>query len=197
MAWGPGSGAHGSLTRTQDWDRSSGGHPVIPRPPGGLSDPLPPPRWPREQGAQRTGGRRTWLLLGERVEHGSPQGSSETNSASHHTARLREGSALVQGHTALVADGGPVLRAPPSQPGLFPGSLQPRRERQTPSSGGLRRGQQKACLEQLAARLGRKIPGREGVLARLPFLRPPPGGGSSSLISPSGRDWRERGPEAL
>lgn len=42
------------------------------------------------------------MLLVERAECGSLQGSSETRGAHplHYTSRLREGSALVQGHAA-------------------------------------------------------------------------------------------------
>lgn len=108
-----------------------------------------------------------------------------------HTSRPRESSALVQDQSEFTADGGPVLKAPTSQPEVFPGVLMPPKKRRALRSKGSREVAVEAVSGVgLAGRLGRKrFLGRKSSFRGvcLPFLLQPPGGDSSSRIRPSGR----------
>lgn len=96
-----------------------------------------PPRWPVSRGHRGRGAGEpgcSWVRgLGVAALKG-PQRPILPHTTQQGSERAVPLSRVTQ---QVSGSWGPGLRAPTSQPGLVPGCLQPRRKRQTPSSGGV------------------------------------------------------------
>lgn len=153
----------------ETWEAS----PLVPLPPGRIVLPSPKLTSVGRRHRGQTGDRAlgcSWLRGWSVTGLEGPQKPVSPPTPPLHIKAQRGQCPCPWSHSKLVADRGTVLRAPTSQPGLFPGSLKPLKKHQALrfwGRGRLGRWQWRLRLGRVSRAPGREeIPGREEFLPR-------------------------------